>query len=70
VNPFKVDPSRSTSICEGIESGTSRSSRDWCYWYAAYLKNDLSICEDIGWLEMEIKCKEGENPANYYALSF
>jgi len=70
VNPFRVDPTRSTSICEGIESGTAHSSREWCYWYAAYLKNDLSICDDIGWLEMEIKCRDGENPDNYYAISF
>jgi hypothetical protein len=70
VNPFKVDNSRSTSICEEAEPGNQESNRDWCYWYAAYLKNDTSICENIWWSQMKDKCVEGENPANYYVLPF
>lgn len=70
VNPFERDATRSTSICEEAEAGTSRSSRDWCYWYAAYWKEDTSICENISWGQMRDKCREGENPASYYVLPF
>jgi hypothetical protein len=68
VNPFKVDNSRSEAICEEAERGTAKSDRDWCYWYAAYLKEDTSICEKITWNEMKAKCLDGKNPANYYVL--
>jgi hypothetical protein len=65
-NPFKVDKTTSISICEKAEKGTSKSDRDWCYWYAAYLKNDMSICENIKWSQMKEKCVEGKNPDSYY----
>jgi hypothetical protein len=63
-----VDKSRSEIICEEAERGTAKSDRDWCYWYAAYLKEELPICENITWNEMKEKCLEGKNPANYYVL--
>jgi hypothetical protein len=68
VNPFKIDNTRSETLCEAAEIGTSTTERDWCYWYAAYLKDDLAICEHIFWDEMLEKCQEGKNPDNYYVL--
>jgi hypothetical protein len=68
VNPFVVDSTSSLSICEAAEPGRSITERDWCYWYAAYHKDDTSICERIAWGEMREKCLDGKNPANYYVI--
>jgi hypothetical protein len=68
-NSFEVDPVADASICERAEKGNSdRSQRDWCYWYAAYLRGDTATCERIEWDEMRKKCVEGEDPDDYYVL--
>jgi hypothetical protein len=68
VNPFLVDSTTSISICGAAEPGVGPSEQDWCLWYAAYLKEDRSICESIDWGQMREKCLGGKDPANYYIL--
>jgi len=68
-NPFEGDPGTDTSICRQAEQGSGdRSERDWCYWYAAYLKGDTAICENVEWDEMREKCVEGGDPDDYYVM--
>jgi len=70
-NSFALDPGTDTSICEAAEAGgDDKSYRDWCYWYAAYLKGDLGLCQNIEWAAMQEKCEEGEDPDYYYVVSF
>jgi len=75
--PFKADPQTDIEICRlaGLRdeivilpSVTEIESADWCYWYAAYFKNDLSLCDHITWGEMQTICSEGENPEDYFAI--
>jgi hypothetical protein len=67
-NPFKVDPKADLNICEQADEGHSRSQRDWCYWYAAYNKQDITICERIDWDEMKAKCLEMEDPDAHHII--
>ena len=68
--PFKIDPKADVSICSSAEPGNEGTHQnDWCYWYAAYYKNDTSLCSSIEWGEMLDKCQAGENPENYYEMS-
>ena len=65
-NPFKVDQDTSPTICEDAE--LSSETRDWCRWHAAFYKNDLALCEQIGWGTMRAKCSEVESPEDYFSL--
>jgi hypothetical protein len=76
-DPFKADPQTDVEVC-GIArmndkivdppSSTDIEDGGWCYWYAAYYKNDLAYCENIMWGEMKTKCAEGENPEEYFSI--
>lgn len=41
---------------------------DWCFWYGAYVKNDIEICAKIDWDEMQALCIQGENPDDYFVI--
>jgi hypothetical protein len=64
-NPFEPNPGTDVSTCLSAEPGSDPYQRDWCYWYAAYYKNDTSLCTSIEWGEMRGYCQAGENPGNY-----
>jgi hypothetical protein len=69
LNPFELDPATSVTICERAEEGgDERSQRDWCYWYAAYHKDDLAFCEQMEWATARAKCLDGEDPASYLII--
>jgi hypothetical protein len=71
VNPFALDPGTDIAICEAAEEGgADKSDRDWCYWHAAYAKGNLDLCQSIEWDAMREKCTEGEDPDDYYVISF
>jgi hypothetical protein len=71
VNTFAVDPSTDSAICALTEKGLGgKSSKDWCYWYAAYEKGDRALCVSIDWEAMREKCEAGANPDYYYVISF
>jgi len=69
-NPFEIDPQALTSICEQAQPGHNRSQQDWCYWYAAFYKPDVSICDLIQWETMKEKCLEMEDPDDYSIVYF
>jgi hypothetical protein len=65
-NPFEVDVSTVLTICEQSEPGeVERHYRDWCYWYAAFWKEDITICASIEWEKMRDVCERGANPEDY-----
>ena len=66
-DPFEKDPGSDISICQEAEPGYSfYTNRDWCFWSAAYHKNDTSLCDQISWVDMVEKCRQGEDPGDYY----
>ena len=66
VDPFTINAAADTSICETAEPGDSeRHYRDWCYWYAAFSKDNTSMCGNIEWDKMKAVCEEGEDPNDY-----
>lgn len=68
VNPFEVNPSTDIAICEtGALSHDLRTGKDWCYWYAAFFKQDITPCSLIEWDQMQEKCMELEDPG-YYSI--
>ena len=70
-NPFEVDPAAQVSLCENVEPGYSDATkRDWCYWYAAYQKEDTSICTMIVWGAIKEKCQELADPDDYSVVSW
>ena len=66
-DPFENNPGSDISICQKTEPGyTYYINRDWCIWSAAFYKKDTSICGQLSWDDMVEKCKQGEDPGNYY----
>ena len=66
-DPFEKKPESDISICQKAEPGyTYSTNRDWCFWSAAFHKNDASICKQISWEDMVEKCVQGEDPGDYY----
>lgn len=77
--PWKADPQAGVEVClpragyadtplfeVNAPSTSDIEHREWCFWYAAYFKNDRQLCENIQWGEMQEKCEQGENPEEYF----
>lgn len=68
-NPFKIDPTADITLCEKVDPGHGNIyQRDWCYWYAAFNKQDVSICTMIVWGTMKDKCQELADP-DFYTIT-
>jgi hypothetical protein len=64
-------PETDIAVCQNGEpepAGRDRSQRLWCYWYAAYWKNDTGLCQKLWSGDMYDLCKAGRNPEDYYIL--
>jgi len=71
INPFEFNPSTDTAICEtGDISHDLRTGRDWCYWYAAFYKQDTTPCSLIEWSQMQEKCMDLEDPGFYSIMPY
>jgi hypothetical protein len=70
-DPFDEDPDYDVAVCQKLDPGYKSSiGRDWCLWSAAFHKKDISICEQILWGPMTIKCSEGGDPADYIVFKY
>jgi len=70
-DPFEVDAGADHQIiCERVKPERYDHDRDWCYWYASYYKQDLSIYEKIEWGEMRTLCRKMANPGLFVEMPF
>ena len=65
-SPFKANPGTDADLCLSAKIEDTSYGKDWCYWHAAYFKQDLSLCDQILWGDARDKCSQNENPEDYY----